>query len=223
MRFSDHLRGVGADLWDAQFAHPFIRGIADGTLAAERFRVWLRQDYVYLIEYVRVASLGVARAPDEGSMKRFAETAHRVLGMELDLHRGYAAEFGVTPEELARERMYPAYQAYSDHLQRTATLGELAELPAALLPCLWGYSWIGEQLAKHPPPPDPRYARWVELYASERFREVADWCRDLTDRLAEQCGSATRDRAEQAFLLSCRYELACWDAAWRDEGWERRS
>jgi thiaminase/transcriptional activator TenA len=223
MRFSDHLREAGSGLWEAQLAHPFVQGIADGSLSEERFRVWLRQDYVYLMQYVRVASIGVTRAPDEATMKRFSETAHRVLGMELDLHRAYAAEFGLSTEALEREPMYPATQAYVDHLLRTALLGELAELPAALLPCLWGYSWIGEQLAPRPRPDEPRYAKWIDLYASERFAEVARWCRELTDRLAEDGSERVRAQAERAFMTSCRYELACWDQAWDDRGWSDAS
>ncbi len=214
MRFSDHLRRQGDDLWEAQLAHPFIQGIAEGTLSEDRFRVWLRQDYTYLLDYVRVASLGVTRAPDEETMKRFAETAHRVLGMELDLHRGYAAEFGVSTEELSGEEMMPATRAYVDHLMRTALIGELAELPAALLPCIWGYSWIGERLAEQPLPAEPRYARWIELYASDRFQDLAVWFRELTDRLAEEGSPRVREQAEQAFLRSSRHELACWDQAW---------
>ncbi|MBS1881083.1 MAG: thiaminase II [Actinobacteria bacterium] len=214
MRFSDHLRAAGDELWEAQLNHPFIAGIADGSLSEDRFRTWLRQDYTYLLQYVRVASIGVTRSPDEATMKRFAETAHRVLGMELDLHRGYAAEFGVSTEELEHEEMAPATQAYVDHLLRTGLLGDLAELPAALLPCIWGYFWIGGEIAKRPPSPEPRYARWVELYSSDRFQDVVDWCRELTDRLADEGGPRARQGAERAFLTSCRCELACWDQAW---------
>lgn len=218
MRFSDQLRAAGAEIWEAQLAHPFVQGIADGSLSEERFREWLRQDYLYLLSYVRVASVGVTRAPSEATMKLFSETSHRVLGMELDLHRGYAAEFGVSGEQLEEAEMNPATRAYVDHLMRIAMLGELAELPAALLPCLWGYAWIGEQLAPRPRPSDPRYARWIDLYSSERFRVVAEWCRDLTDRFAEESSARVRQAAEEAFMLSSRYELACWEQAWNSAG-----
>jgi len=217
-RFSDELREEAAEIWQAQLDHPFVQGLAAGTLSEDRFRVWLRQDYGYLLAYVRVASIGVARARDEATMKRFAETAHRVLDMELDLHRGYAAEFGVDTAALEATEMNAANQAYVDHLMRTALLGEPAELPAALLPCLWGYTWIGEELDKLPTSPEPRYARWIELYASERFRIVSDWCRELTDSLADEGSVHSRKRARHAFMISSRYELACWEQAWAEEG-----
>ena len=56
MAFSDELRTASADVWEAQHAHPFVRGIAEGTLDIERFRFWVRQDYLVLIEYARDAN-----------------------------------------------------------------------------------------------------------------------------------------------------------------------
>ena len=37
------------DLWDAYLEHPFVQGIADGTLDREKFRFYMIQDYLYLI------------------------------------------------------------------------------------------------------------------------------------------------------------------------------
>jgi thiaminase/transcriptional activator TenA len=66
-RFTEHLRQEAAGLWEAQHQHPFVRGIGDGTLGLERFKFWLRQDYVFLIEYARLLALAAARSPDGAS------------------------------------------------------------------------------------------------------------------------------------------------------------
>ncbi|MEX2430798.1 MAG: thiaminase II, partial [Dehalococcoidia bacterium] len=47
-RFTDNLRQLAAPIWDAQHEHPFIQGIADGSLDVEKFKHWVRQDYRYL-------------------------------------------------------------------------------------------------------------------------------------------------------------------------------
>ena len=62
-RFSEQLRCKLDPVWQAQHQHPFIRGIADGSLEPERFTVWLRQDYLYLIDYARLFSIAAARRP----------------------------------------------------------------------------------------------------------------------------------------------------------------
>jgi len=37
-------------------------GIGEGTLGLERFKFWLRQDYVFLIDYARLLALAAARS-----------------------------------------------------------------------------------------------------------------------------------------------------------------
>ncbi len=218
-RFSDHLRALADTIWRAQLSHPLVRGIGDGGLDPAVFACWLRQDYLFLLDYARVFGLAAARAPDAGTAARFATLLQETLTTELDLHRAYAAEFGITAEALAGEEKAPTTQAYTDFLLRTAALADFAEIAAALLPCMWGYSWLGQALAAGDPPADARYARWIALYAAPDFADLALWCREVVDAAAAGAGDATRRRMEAAFLLSSRYELAFWEMAWRDERW----
>ena len=60
VRFTDSLRGAAAPIWEAELRHPFVRGIADGSLAVEKFQFYLCQDYLFLIEYCRVFALACA-------------------------------------------------------------------------------------------------------------------------------------------------------------------
>jgi thiaminase/transcriptional activator TenA len=217
--FVDDLRGGAADVWEAQHAHPFVRGIGDGTLAVERFAHYVRQDYLFLVEYARVLALGAARAPDLATMRRFAELARAILGEEMELHRSFAREFAISEADLEAERPAPTTQAYTDFLVRTAALGDLGELAAALLPCMWGYAEVGQRLAAAGSPPDERYARWIEMYASPEFEELAAWCRGLVERLGAAAGEEGRARMARAFLTCSRYELAFWEMGWTLERW----
>jgi hydroxymethylpyrimidine/phosphomethylpyrimidine kinase len=45
------------DLWSDFIDHPFVLGIADGTLPIESFIYYLKQDYLYLQHYARAAAL----------------------------------------------------------------------------------------------------------------------------------------------------------------------
>jgi thiaminase/transcriptional activator TenA len=218
-RFTDHLRRLVEPIWAAQHAHPFVRGIGDGTVDVERFSFWIRQDYLFLIEYCRLFALAAARAPDLDTISRFADLLQVTARTEMDLHRGYAAQFGISPDDLEHETMGPTTRGYTDFLLRVAVTGDFAELTAALLPCMWGFSEIGQHLAERPRPADARYAAWVEMYADPEFAALAEWCRDLVDRLADDAGPQARQRMEAAFVTSSRYELAFWEAAYRLERW----
>jgi thiaminase/transcriptional activator TenA len=215
-RYSDELRLLASGIWEAQHAHPFVRGIGDGTLDAERFRHYVRQDYLYLTEYARLLSLACARAPQLAWMRRFAELAGSILGSEMDMHREFAATWGIGAEALEHERATATTRAYTDFLLRTAALGDFSELVSALLPCMWGYAEVGRALA--PRAGGNPYGAWIEMYASPEFAAQSGWCRALTDELANQLDGSGRARMLEAFLQSSRHELAFWDMAWRLEG-----
>jgi thiaminase/transcriptional activator TenA len=217
--FADDLRASAADVWEAQHAHPFVRGIGDGTLAVDRFAHFVRQDYVFLIEYARMLALGAARSTDLATMRRFAELAQSILDEEMSLHRALAGELGISMADLETEEPAMTTRAYTDFLVRTAAVGELSELSAALLPCMWGYAEIGQRLAAAGLPAEPRYAQWIETYAAPEFDELAAWCRGLVDGLAADAGEDGRARMTRAFLTCSRYELAFWEMGWTLERW----
>ena len=217
--FSHRSRQKADAIWEAQHRHPFVRGIGEGTLDLQAFKFWVRQDYLFLTEYARVLALAVAKAPDLGNMARFAGLLDETLRVEMSLHRSYAAEFGISEEELARDEMAPATRAYTDFLARTAALGGFAELVAALTPCMWCFCEIGQRLSRGPQPVDERYRRWIEMYSSKEFADLAEWCRELLDRLAGGLDQEGRQRLEDAFLTSSRYELLFWEASYRQERW----
>jgi thiaminase/transcriptional activator TenA len=196
-----------------------VTGIGDGTLELDRFRHWVRQDYLFLIDYSRSLALAAARAPDLETMRRFADLAQATLGEEMELHRAYAREFEITESELEREQMAPTTRGYTDFLVRTAAHHDFAELVGALLPCVWGYNEVGLRLAEHGRPADERYASWIQMYSSDEFAELAAWCREVTDEVGQGLAPAARQRVTDAFVTSSQYELAFWEMAWTLESW----
>jgi thiaminase/transcriptional activator TenA len=219
MTFTDELYEAARSIWDAQVEHPFVRGIGDGSLDPVVFERWVRQDYLYLIEFARVFAWAVARSDRLESMSWHAAALHLTLNTEMALHREYAARFGIEPTELEAEEMWPTTRAYTDFLVRTAADGDLADLVAALLPCAWGYVHVAERLAAAGPPPDQRYADWIRQYASAEFAAAAAWLRDEMNRLAEHAGPAKRRRLRRLFLVSSRYEWRFWEMCWKGEAW----
>ena len=219
MRFSDHLRITANSIWQAQHDHPFVRGLGDGSLDLERFSIWLRQDYLFLIDYTKFLAVAVMRSPDLAAMTTFAKLLHEILHREMELHRSYCREFGITPRDLEQTTKLPTTQGYTDFLLRTGTTNNYIELLGALLPCIWGYAELAERLAREGLTGDDRYRRWVNVYADPEFAELAEWCRGLVD---DACANISPDRVtrvENAFLTSSRYELAFWDMAWKREAW----
>ena len=64
MTITERLLSSVQEIWAGYHTHPFVMGIGDGSLDQEKFRYYMIQDYLYLIDYTRVFAVGVAKAKD---------------------------------------------------------------------------------------------------------------------------------------------------------------
>jgi thiaminase/transcriptional activator TenA len=220
LSFSKTLRDQAKGLWDACKNHPFVLGIGEGSVPVEKFRFYIRQDYVFLIDFCRVLALAVARADEPETMGRYAGLLGSTLNGEMELHRDYCARFGISRETLEATVAAPVTHAYTRHLLHVGHSGSLAEITAALIPCMCGYAEIGLALAARAEPEGtPLYGEWIRTYAAPEVQELAAWLEELLDRLAGRAGQAERQRIASAHLTSSRYELLFWDAAYEMKQW----
>lgn len=219
MTLTERLYAAAEPIWAAQLEHPFVKGIGDGTLEEDLFKRWVLQDYRYLKEFARVFAWAVAKADRLDAMAWFSTVLDLTLNTEMGLHREYAARFGLTPEDLEAEAMWPTTRAYTDFLVRTAADGDMLDLLAALLPCAWGYVYLARRLARADPPEDQRYADWIEQYASDAFAQAAAWLRGEMDGLSGSLSPEKEARLTEIFLISSRYEWLFWEMCWQGETW----
>jgi thiaminase len=72
-------------LAEACLHHPFVRGLADGTLYPEAFRRYIAQDAFFLNAFARAYALAAARSQDGETLISLCELLNGVL-RELQLH-----------------------------------------------------------------------------------------------------------------------------------------
>ena len=218
MPYSDTLLEAGEPIWEAQRNHPFVRELAAGTLDEAAFRHWVEQDYRYLLDYARLFAIAGAKARDEETMTHLFEVAHEVLHHEMDLHREFAADYGIARADLEAVEKAPTCVAYTNFLLRTAYEGSIAEIAAALFPCMQGYLDVAEHMAALADE-EHRYTPFIETYTSDEFREATAWCR----RFVDECGErypGEHEAMREAFLTSAKLEYRFWEMAYTLEGWE---
>ena len=212
---SARLRQAAAPIWEECLRHPFVTGIGDGTLGAEKFQYFMLQDYLYLFDYARVFALGVVKARDPKLMRTFAENVNAILGGEMNIHRAYMERLGITEDQVFAVKPALDNTSYTHYMLAVAESGGPMEIVAAILACSWSYAEIGRALAKRPGAADhPFYGEWVRGYASENYAATNQALMALMDELAKDATGAQFDRLEEIFVNCSRYELGFWDMAW---------
>ena len=219
MGFITEIENQTLSIRQAILEHPFITGIGDGSLPVDRFKYYVIQDYVYLIDYSRALAIASARAIDLQDMSWFAGLLDETLNQEMALHRSYCQDFGIGSEELEATEPAPTTMSYTNFLLKTAYQGSFGELVASLLPCQWGYWEIGDHLLKRGLPTSaPLYAQWIKMYTSEEFTELAHQIREMANRIGDDAGFAEQAAMRQAYTDSVRLEHRFWDMAYGLEG-----
>lgn len=219
--FSDRLFNTAEPIWSACLHHPFVQGIADGTLEPEKFKHYLKQDYLYLIEYCKIFAIGAAKSRDLDTMGMFANLLHGTLHVEMDLHRAYAAEFGLTPAELEQTPASAAMTSYTSYMLNVAQAGGVENTAAAVLACAWSYHYIGQQLAAQHPESlqHPLYGKWVQMYNSPEFTALAESCMALINKLTTGKPEHELQALEDIVVKTSYFETLFWDMADTMEMW----
>jgi thiaminase/transcriptional activator TenA len=194
-----------ADLAVSALNHPFVRGLADGSLPPERFAAFIAQDAFFLDTFARAYALALAACPDRSGIGAFADLLAGVR-QELTLHAAYADRLGI---DLTTLTPAPATLAYTDFLLATAAVGGTGPACVAMTPCMRLYAHIGQSLDREPH--SDTYREWIDTYADPSFDTFAGTLEQLLDRYVTDA-----DRAHPIYRRAMRLELDFFDAAQTD-------
>ena len=217
-RFSTELWADITEIYDAILAHPFLDGLADGSLPSGAFSFYVVQDALYLQSYAKALAIIAGRAPDTAATEMFARHAADVIAVESTLHGTLLADLGIDPDVAAVAQPAPTTLAYTSYLLATVHSGSYAESVGAVLPCYWIYWEVGKELLRRGSP-EPRYQRWIDMYGGEEYADVVQSVLDVTDQLGPGLAPAERARVHRHFRTTSKYEWMFWDMGYREESW----
>ncbi len=207
------LRQGAGPLWPRYVDHPFVRGLANGTLPQAAFRRYLTQDYLFLIHFVRATALAGYKSTQLEDLHAAAAGMTALLA-EMKLHVTYCAEWGLSEPEVAIEPEAVETVAYTRFVFERGTAGDLLDLQVALAPCVLGYAEIGTAL-KHHAGGENRYAPWITSYAGDEYQQAARAARMTLTRIGARSGADARFADLQvSFDTAVRLETAFWDMGW---------
>ena len=176
------------DDWNRYIQHDFIRQLGKGILDKSCFQHYLKQDYLFLIQFARAWGLAVYKSHDVFEIRKALAGLKAIMDTELELHIQYCKEWGISEQELNTLPEAKANMAYSRYILDAGQQGNLLDLHIVLAPCLIGYGMIACWLKDQPwyQTINNPYQSWVEMYANDEFQiamqEEIDW---INQRLAD--------------------------------------
>jgi thiaminase len=210
--FTEQLVEANRDLWAAMAGHPFVLGLADGTLPDGALQAWVQQDRIFVVQERRVvAALRAHGLPSH--LDDLLADLDRSLVLEADAFTRTAAEHGFAAEV----EPWPVCLGYTSYLRCAAHDGVLEGL-TALYAAERAYLDTWTTVATRSPA-DSTYHAWIQNWSAAPFRAVVSALgRDL-DELAGAPSPALAGRLGVLFTRAARFELAFWEMCWSGQAW----
>lgn len=193
---------------EACLNHPFVRGLADGSLPTEKFKHYIAQDKFFLDAYGKAYAVTCAKARNHEELKVFHELLGGVL-KELTVHEGYSSKLGIVLKDV---KLLKETKAYTDFLLLIAWEGTVDEILSAMTPCMRLYAFLGREILNETPPPVLKhpYGEWIANYGSDEFNQLAGRLESLFDL---QKGDEKKFQKYYGHAMQC--ELNFFEGAWR--------
>jgi thiaminase/transcriptional activator TenA len=211
------LKDANAADWRAYIWHPFVQGIAEGSLPLTAFKRYLVQDYLFLVQFTRAFALAAYKAE---SLDAFRDKAAAIQALlhEMTLHLGYCAEWGISERAVLAEPEAAETVAYTRWVLDRGLAGDILDLEVALAPCTVGYGEIALMIEASTTRfrDDNPYESWIAMYAGAEYQALARGAAARLDALGESHGGEARFASLSAdFAKAARLEAAFWQMGLR--------
>lgn len=205
-------------IWKLYYTHPFLTGIADGTLPLERFRYFIIQEYLFLFEYARIYAIGLTKARTPSLMRHFSSGVNRILNGDIFSMRSYLRHLDLDEHEIIKTAPALANAAYTSFMQSIASRGSIPEILAVLLASTWSYSEICSRLsANFTADTHSFYADWMKCHKAVQQQKITDTLIALVNEYTLDSTEEEVKSLTNLFAQCSRFQLNFWNMAWNME------
>jgi thiaminase len=189
--------------WQEATVHPFLAQCKTGEIQPAQFNTWLIQDYLYVVEFTRLAARLLAAAPVQhfdvllGGMNALKD--------ELNWFRDKAAERKLdltTPKQ-------PTCAEYCDFMNHLPTMTYPVQATA-----FWAIELSYNQGWQLPGAMPEPYTEFADRWGNPGFTAYVKLLEQQADEGLRSASEAEQQQAEAAFLEVARLEKAFWQMAY---------
>ena len=212
------LKDKNVNVWLYYTKHEFVQKLANDSLHENCFLNYLKQDYLFLIQFSKAWSLAILKSDNLEEMKIAASTVNELINFEMGLHISLCEKYGISKLDLENTEEKNENIAYTRYVLELGYSGDFLDLLSALSPCVLGYGEIGLNLQNFNPKIS-MYKKWIETYSSSEYQRVCLNVGKLIDksfklRLGENYTNTYKwNKASLIFKKATSLEVDFWNMA----------
>ena len=188
--------------WKGATVHPFLEQCKLGTIQPRQFNTWLLQDYLFVVEFTRMAARLMAIAPSHHfDILLDGLTA---LKDELNWFKAKAAERQLN---LATQPQ-PTCRQYCQFMEQLATQPYAVQATA-----FWAIELAYNQGWQLPGPMPEPYSEFADRWGNSNFTDYVKLLERQADEALSKAKGEIQRQTDSAFLTVANLEQAFWQMA----------
>ncbi|MGH2326879.1 TenA family protein [Campylobacter taeniopygiae] len=202
-----------SQIWDEYIRHNFIKQLENETLSKEQFLFYLKQDYIYLINYSKCYARLALNANTVEELRFAIKFQNYTLEGELELHKSIL-ELGINASHFNEKDESLINIAYSRYILSVGENGDFLDMLIALSACAIGYGYIGNKICKNISKEKLQnhlYKEWILTYSSQEFQATVKEFEDFVNSYSDQISEEKFKKLNSIFRNVVRLEIAFWE------------
>ncbi|MBZ7938310.1 TenA family protein [Campylobacter sp. W0014] len=202
-----------SQIWDEYIRHNFIKQLENETLSKEQFLFYLKQDYIYLINYSKCYARLALNANTLEELRFAIKFQNYTLEGELELHKSIL-ELGINASHFNEKDESLINIAYSRYILSIGENGDFLDMLIALSACAIGYGYIGNEIYKNISKEKLQnhlYKEWILTYLSQEFQATVKEFEDFVNSYSNQISEEKFKKLNSIFHNVVRLEIAFWE------------
>jgi thiaminase/transcriptional activator TenA len=204
--FYDIATEKSSELIDKINKHPFNVSLMNNTLDYAKFKFYLQQDFLYLVDCTRALLIIAAKANDIAIMSNLANVAKGTFGVR-DQYQDHFIDCDLSD----KHQKSKSCSAFTDFFMRAAYHNSVAEGLAASYPCFCIYQVIIRYMTKDQIVSDNKYQKWIDIYSTDAMNNVIDSVTEIMNDLYKKSGRDEQKKMLEFFKRGLELEIAFWD------------
>jgi formylaminopyrimidine deformylase / aminopyrimidine aminohydrolase len=189
-------------IWQDATVHPFLTQCKTGEIQPQQFNTWLVQDYLFVVDFTRMAARLLAAAPVSHFDVLLAGL--NALKDELNWFRAKAADRQLNLDQPKQ----PTCTEYCQYMASLATAPYFIQATA-----FWAIESSYNQGWQLPGPMPAPYTEFADRWGNPGFTEYVKLLEQQADEALRSASDQERIEAENAFLEIGKLEKAFWQMA----------
>jgi thiaminase/transcriptional activator TenA len=194
------------EVWQSATVHPFLSSCRSGEIHPHQFNTWLVQDYLFVVDFTRMAARLLADAPIHHFDTLLAGLA--ALKDELNWFREKAIERQLNLEQYR----HPTCTEYCGYMASLALTPYAVQATA-----FWAIEAAYNQGWQNPGHMVPPYDEFADRWGNAGFTDYVELLAQQADEALQSAPNSIQKQAEAAFQEVAKLEKEFWQMAFAAE------